>query len=57
VKAGEGGLVSWVGVIVKVVAVLVRRSAGGERRWLGRRAIGVVGDVRGLVFDLGLGIG
>lgn len=33
VKAGEAGLVSWVGVIVRVVAVLVRRSAGGERRW------------------------
>ena len=57
VKVGEGGLVSWVGVIVRVVAVLVRRSGGGERRWVGWSAIGVVGVVRGLIFDLGLGIG
>lgn len=54
VKAGEEGLVSWVGVIVRVVAVLVRRSAGGERRWWGLRAIGVVGVVRGLDFDFDL---
>lgn len=58
VKVGEEGLVSWVGVIVKVVAVLVRRSAGGERRWWGWRAIGVAGDVRGLDFEFDLeGIG
>ncbi|CAG7948235.1 unnamed protein product [Penicillium nalgiovense] len=52
VKVCEGDLVSWVGVIVRVVAVLVRRSAGGERRWWGWRAIGVAGDVRGLDLDL-----
>lgn len=57
VKVGEEGLVSWVGVIVRVVAVLVRRSAGGERRWLGWRAIGVAGDVRGLDFDFDLEMG
>ena len=55
VWAVEGGLVSCVGVIVRIVAVFVRRSAGGERRWWGWRAIGVAGDMRGL--DLGLGIG
>lgn len=56
VKVCEGDLVSWVGVIVRVVAVLVRRSAGGERRWWGWRAIGVAGVVRGLDLDLEFGI-
>jgi hypothetical protein len=56
VKVCEGDLVSWVGVIVRVVAVLVRRSAGGERRWWGCRAMGVAGVVRGLDLDLEFGI-
>lgn len=37
--------------------MLASRSAGGERRWWGWRAIGVAGDMRGLVFDLELRLG
>ena len=57
VNVCEGDLVSWDGVIVRVVAVLVRRSAGGDRWWWGWRAIGVAGDARGLDLDLDLEFG
>lgn len=35
-----------------VVGVLVRRSGGGERRWLVWRAMGIAGAVRGCGLDM-----
>lgn len=40
-------------VMDNVVGVLVRRSAGGERRWLVCRAMGIAGAVRGYLGMVG----